>query len=121
MYKQDYLHDVSREPSTGNAQCILHRFSKCFKIQWFQLSTCKGKFCFESTGTPSLAEPATISAVLCSVNRLCSLDGVAEITLEANPTSVETAKLRFVLPFHNSLKVLTIPIYKKSTSELVFK
>mgnify|MGYP001795710462 CR=1 FL=1 len=52
-------------------------------------------FCLNA-GTPSLAEPATIYTVLNSVNKLCRLDKTAEVSLEANPTSAETDKLRFV-------------------------
>lgn len=47
-------------------------------------------------GTPSLAEPSTISSVLETVSRLCYLPSGAEVTLEANPTSTETATLRQV-------------------------
>ena len=45
-------------------------------------------------GTPSLAEPSTISSVLETVSRICHLPSDAEVTLEANPTSVETGRLR---------------------------
>ena len=38
-------------------------------------------------GTPSLAEPATIQAVIDEVARLCHLPASAEIDLEANPSS----------------------------------
>lgn len=50
-------------------------------------------------GTPSLAEPSTISSVLETVSRLCYLPSGAEVTLEANPTSTETATLRH---FHSA-------------------
>ncbi|KAJ1921003.1 hypothetical protein IWQ60_006855 [Tieghemiomyces parasiticus] len=50
-------------------------------------------------GTPSLARPATLARVLEVVRRYCQLptgkDGESvEVTLEANPTSLEVAKLR---------------------------
>lgn len=45
-------------------------------------------------GTPSLAEPLTISSVLETAARICYLPTEAEVTLEANPTSVETDNLR---------------------------
>lgn len=44
-------------------------------------------------GTPSLAEPGTISAILQSIRSNVSMSTDAEITLEANPTSTEMAKL----------------------------
>lgn len=45
-------------------------------------------------GTPSLAEPSTISSVLEAVSTICYMPSEAEVTLEANPTSAETEKLR---------------------------
>lgn len=41
-------------------------------------------------GTPSLAQPATIAAIIAQIAQIWSIDG-AEITLEANPSSVEAA------------------------------
>ncbi len=49
---------------------------------------------FFGGGTPSLMDPATVAAVIEAVGELWSLDGDAEITLEANPTSVEAARFR---------------------------
>ena len=46
-------------------------------------------------GTPSLAEPSTISSVLEAVSTICYMPSEAEVTLEANPTSAETEKLRW--------------------------
>ena len=46
-------------------------------------------------GTPSLAEPSTISSVLEAVSTICYIPSEAEVTLEANPTSAETEKLRW--------------------------
>ncbi|RMX54672.1 hypothetical protein pdam_00009310 [Pocillopora damicornis] len=48
-------------------------------------------------GTPSLAEPSTISSVLEAVSTICYMPSEAEVTLEANPTSAETEKLRDLL------------------------
>jgi len=45
-------------------------------------------------GTPSLAEPATIHAVINEVAKLCRLPANAEIDLEANPTSAGQSVLR---------------------------
>jgi len=49
---------------------------------------------FFGGGTPSLMQPATIAAVLDSVARHWHVAADAEITLEANPTSVEAARFR---------------------------
>lgn len=48
---------------------------------------------FFGGGTPSLMQPATAEAVIGQVAKRWGLDADAEITLEANPTSVEAAKL----------------------------
>lgn len=45
-------------------------------------------------GTPSLAEPATIHAVVNEVAKLCHLPAHAEIDLEANPSSARQSVLR---------------------------
>jgi oxygen-independent coproporphyrinogen-3 oxidase len=47
---------------------------------------------FFGGGTPSLMSPATVGAVLAAVDRLWGLDASAEVTLEANPTSVEAGR-----------------------------
>jgi putative oxygen-independent coproporphyrinogen III oxidase len=47
---------------------------------------------FFGGGTPSLMEPATVAAVLAAVDRAWGLAGGAEITLEANPSSVEAGR-----------------------------
>jgi oxygen-independent coproporphyrinogen-3 oxidase len=47
---------------------------------------------FFGGGTPSLMEPATVAALIEEADRLWGLDANCEITLEANPTSVEAAK-----------------------------
>lgn len=47
---------------------------------------------FFGGGTPSLMEPATVAAVLDAINDTLGLPDGAEITLEANPTSVERAR-----------------------------
>ena len=48
---------------------------------------------FFGGGTPSLMPPALVSALLSEAERLWGFAEKIEITLEANPTSVETAKL----------------------------
>ena len=52
--------------------------------------------CLLHVGTPSLAEPLTISSVLETASRICHLPTEAEVTLEANPTSAETDNLRYM-------------------------
>ncbi len=49
---------------------------------------------FFGGGTPSLMQPATIAAVLDAITRHWSVAADAEVTLEANPTSVEAARFR---------------------------
>jgi putative oxygen-independent coproporphyrinogen III oxidase len=49
---------------------------------------------FFGGGTPSLMQPATVSAILDSIARHWSVAPDAEVTLEANPTSVEAARFR---------------------------
>ncbi|MGA8079428.1 MAG: radical SAM family heme chaperone HemW, partial [Xanthobacteraceae bacterium] len=49
---------------------------------------------FFGGGTPSLMQPSTIAGVLNSIARQWRVAGDAEITLEANPTSVEADRFR---------------------------
>ena len=49
---------------------------------------------FFGGGTPSLMEPATVGAILEAVAKHWSIAPGAEITLEANPTSVEATRFR---------------------------
>jgi oxygen-independent coproporphyrinogen-3 oxidase len=49
---------------------------------------------FFGGGTPSLMSPATVGAILDAVARHWTLAAGAEITLEANPSSVEAARFR---------------------------
>lgn len=48
-----------------------------------------------NAGTPSLAKPSTIEAVINAVADNTLLHSDAEINLEANPTSTELEKLRY--------------------------
>ena len=52
------------------------------------------KSIFFGGGTPSLMEPETVAAVIGEADKLWGLPQNIEITLEANPTSVEANKLR---------------------------
>lgn len=49
---------------------------------------------FFGGGTPSLAPPSTIAAILESVSRWAKLSGDAEVTLEVNPTPVGLSQLQ---------------------------
>ena len=49
---------------------------------------------FFGGGTPSLMQPATVGAVLDALSRHWTIDSDVEITLEANPTSVEAGRFR---------------------------
>ena len=47
---------------------------------------------FFGGGTPSLMEPATVAAILDAIGRSWSVSDDVEVTLEANPTSVEARR-----------------------------
>ena len=47
---------------------------------------------FLGGGTPSLMEPATVEAVWSSISKYYDIDSGVEISLEANPTSVEAGR-----------------------------
>ncbi|MDB5649925.1 MAG: Coproporphyrinogen oxidase [Hyphomicrobiales bacterium] len=49
---------------------------------------------FFGGGTPSLMKPATVAAILEAIGSHWNVDPKAEITLEANPTSVEAERFR---------------------------
>ena len=47
---------------------------------------------FFGGGTPSLMEPATVDAIMTAIQRAWPTANDLEVTLEANPTSVEAGK-----------------------------
>src|SRR6187455_308199 len=49
---------------------------------------------FMGGGTPSLMQPATVGAILDSIGKHWSVDPNVEVTLEANPTSVEATRFK---------------------------
>ena len=49
---------------------------------------------FFGGGTPSLMAPETVAGVIETIGKLWKLDPTAEITLEANPTSVEAGRFQ---------------------------
>jgi oxygen-independent coproporphyrinogen-3 oxidase len=62
---------------------------------WAELAPGRGVgSVFFGGGTPSLMDPATVGAILDAIARHWPLAGGAEITLEANPSSVEAARFR---------------------------
>ncbi len=70
------------------------RRALCAEIEYVAAETPGRKVTsiFFGGGTPSLMAPETVAAVIDHVGRLWRLDQGAEITLEANPTSVETER-----------------------------
>jgi putative oxygen-independent coproporphyrinogen III oxidase len=66
------------------------------ELQWFSQIT-KGRVVssiFFGGGTPSLMPPAAVAAVLDEIAKLWPVSDAVEITLEANPTSVEAENFR---------------------------
>lgn len=53
---------------------------------------CTIKSIFFGGGTPSLMKPSTVDAIICKISDYTTVDKNIEITLEANPTSVEASK-----------------------------
>src|SRR6201989_2594336 len=49
---------------------------------------------FRGGGTPSLMQPQTVGAILDAIGKHWTVAGDAEVTLEANPTSVEATRFR---------------------------
>jgi oxygen-independent coproporphyrinogen-3 oxidase len=49
---------------------------------------------FLGGGTPSLMQPSTVGGILDAIGRHWTIDRDVEVTLEANPTSVEAARFR---------------------------
>ncbi|HSI42673.1 MAG TPA: radical SAM family heme chaperone HemW [Xanthobacteraceae bacterium] len=74
------------------------RFVKAFRSEIAHLRQRTGQrrvaSVFFGGGTPSLMEPATVAAILDAVAGAWTLDAGAEVTLEANPTSVEAGRFR---------------------------
>ena len=48
---------------------------------------------FFGGGTPSLMQPHMVERILTAIETACKLDATCEITLEANPTTLEATKL----------------------------
>ena len=74
------------------------RMRRCLVTETAHLLELSGvrrvKSIFFGGGTPSLALPSTFHDVIETVAGLVDLDDDAEITMEANPTSMETEKMK---------------------------
>ncbi len=66
------------------------------ELQWFAQTTSHRQVTsiFFGGGTPSLMPPAAVAAVLDEIAKLWSVADTVEITMEANPTSVEAENFR---------------------------
>lgn len=66
------------------------------EIQWYKNITGDRHISsiFFGGGTPSLMEPETVETVISTIQKTWHLSNDAEITLEANPTSIETEKFK---------------------------
>ena len=64
------------------------------ELEWFAAAAPgeKVRSVFFGGGTPSLMSPATVGAVIERIARLWGFEDAPEITLEANPTSVEAGR-----------------------------
>jgi coproporphyrinogen III oxidase-like Fe-S oxidoreductase len=60
---------------------------------------------FFGGGTPSLMKPATVAAILDHIGKLWTIRPGAEITLEANPNSVEAGRLHSVTEARTAIEI----------------
>ncbi len=88
------------------------------ELRWFAEHSAKRSITsvFFGGGTPSLMEPSTVSAILDEAGRLWGYDEDVEITLEANPTSVEAE--RFSGYAHAGVNRLSIGIQALNDPDL---
>lgn len=74
------------------------RFVAAFRAEIAHMRAATGQRRTQSVffggGTPSLMEPATVAAILSAIDEAWPLDARAEVTLEANPTSVEATRFQ---------------------------
>ena len=74
------------------------RFVRAFERELAHFADMTGRRTVESVffggGTPSLMEPATVGRILDAIAGHWSMDGNAEISMEANPSSVEADRFR---------------------------
>lgn len=72
------------------------RDALCQEVRWWGQRAADGAVAsvFFGGGTPSLMDPSTVEAVLNEIHRSFGFLDACEITLEANPSSVEAARFR---------------------------
>ena len=73
---------------------FLAAYLKDIEAQASRYQTEKATSLFFGGGTPSLMPPETVAAIVDAIDRYIGLEGDAEITLEANPTSVEAENFK---------------------------
>ncbi len=86
-------------------------FSLSFCLSFSHWSQSTGPPLFRFEGTPSLAEPETISAIIERVKSLVSLSQNAEVTMEVNPTELEMAKLKYVFCWPRLSRSVLVSIF----------
>ena len=87
----DFNSHVSREVDQARWRKALRR---ALEVEAQATGARRVETVFFGGGTPSLMEPETVAAVLESIREFWPLAPDAEITLEANPTSVEAGRFR---------------------------
>ncbi|XP_066914267.1 radical S-adenosyl methionine domain-containing protein 1, mitochondrial-like isoform X2 [Clytia hemisphaerica] len=79
--------NINEDEMIGGLQTDLEHFIKDYHIG-------EVKSVYFGGGTPSLAPPYVVSAILETIHKNAFIADSAEITLEANPTTTEESKLR---------------------------
>ncbi|WP_074381166.1 radical SAM family heme chaperone HemW [Bartonella doshiae] len=69
-------------------------FEREIKTQYQKIGPRHVTSIFIGGGTPSLMTPQTVDALLCALTKTWTIDNKVEITLEANPSSVEAERFR---------------------------
>ena len=71
------------------------RWSKCGSAVFVCVCVCVCMCVCVSAGTPSLAEPRVVETIVATIRDNLEMTSGTEVTLEANPTSAQTEKLRW--------------------------
>ncbi|XP_034075389.1 radical S-adenosyl methionine domain-containing protein 1, mitochondrial isoform X1 [Gymnodraco acuticeps] len=97
-----------------------HMMTECLQRETETLLQLSQVSCITSVffggGTPSLAHPSTIAAVLETVSRQANLSDTAEVTLEVNPTPVGRSKLEDF--FHAGVNRFSIGVQSLQDEDL---
>ncbi|KAI9478754.1 MAG: radical S-adenosyl methionine domain-containing protein 1 [Benjaminiella poitrasii] len=88
-----YVHPKNDPPHDRLVQAMMAELKYYLKHPYYQLKNKRVNSVYFGGGTPSLAKPKAIESLLCIIDRYVGLEEGAEISMEANPTSVEQAKL----------------------------